>query len=152
VSSRLPRTLVAALALLLAAWPLAGVAGSNTGNLNVSASIAGNCIVNTGTMATGSISVTCTQNAPVTIALNTGLNPTHASGTTRAMANSTYYLSYELYTSSARTTVWNTSNTVSATGTGSAQTVSVYGTIPAGQGSAQPAGSYTDTVGITLTF
>lgn len=159
-----------ALALGLSCVPLTAQAGSATGSLAVSATIANNCTVGVSTMAfgsydpvfanlstalvaTGSLDLACTKNDATTIALDTGLNPTHASGTTRAMKDaSTDYLSYELYTTAARSTVWSATNTVAYTGVGTTGTVSVYGTIPAGQGAAQPSGSYTDTVGITVAF
>jgi spore coat protein U-like protein len=159
-----------AFALALVVLPFTAQAGTATGSLAVSASIANNCTVGVSTMsfgaydpvftnlstaltATGSIALTCTKNDATTIALDTGLNPTHASGTTRAMKDgATDYLSYELYTTAARSTVWSATNTVPFAGTGTAGSASVYGTIPAGQGASQPSGSYTDTVGITVTF
>jgi spore coat protein U-like protein len=172
---RTQRPLLAALAAVAIAatsamFPLTAQAGTASGSLAVSASIANNCTVGTSTMAfgaydpvgtnastaltaTGTVALTCIKNDSTTITLGLGNNSTHASGTTRAMTDgASDYLSYELYTSSARSTVWNTTNTVAYTGTGTSGTVSVYGTIPAGQGVAQPAGSYTDSVAITVTF
>lgn len=70
----------------------------------------------------------------------------------RAMINGTSKLNYQLYSDSGRTKPLGTGTaalafTTAATGTG---TVAVYGSIAAGQ--IVPAGSYTDTVGILLTF
>jgi spore coat protein U-like protein len=153
---------------------MASLAGTTTGTLAVSATIANNCKFGTSTMAfgaydpvntnastpltaTGSVGITCTSGDAVTLTANAGGNGTHASGAcatatcTRAMFDGgTHYLSYDLYTTSGNTTVWNGTNSVAATGTGAAQTVNVYGYIPAAV--ADPAGSYTDSVTMTATF
>jgi spore coat protein U-like protein len=64
-------------------------------------------------------------------------------------------LNYNLYTSSGYGTVWGdgTSSTaaITGTGTGSAQSTSVYGRIGSGQTSVPP-GSYADTVSVTVTY
>ena len=59
---------------------------------------------------------------------------------------------YFLYSDSTRTTNWgNTSGTwVSATGTGVAQVMTVYGRIPANESAL--IGNYSDTVTVTITF
>ncbi|HTX60605.1 MAG TPA: spore coat U domain-containing protein, partial [Verrucomicrobiae bacterium] len=155
------------------AIPVASSAGTTTGSLSVSATISNNCTFGTSTLAfgaydpvvtnastpltsTGTVNISCTKNDSVSLTANTGSNSAHASGScatatcTRAMASGSNYLSYDIYTSNANTTVWNASNAVSFTATGSSQGVSVYGYIPAG--SVQPAGSYTDTVTVTATF
>ena len=91
--------------------------------------------------------VTCTNNAPYTIAMDDGQN---ASGSTNRMSNGSEFVSYELYQDSTYGTVWDASNTVSGTGTGTAQTYTVYGRVPP---QATPsAGTYTDTVTITVTY
>jgi spore coat protein U-like protein len=63
------------------------------------------------------------------------------------------YIQYELYRDSARSQRWgNTPGTDSSddTGSGSAQTATVYGRVPAQAVTA--AGTYSDTVTVTLTF
>jgi len=161
-------------AATMALTPVVVYAGTTTGSLGVSTTIANNCTFGTSTMpfgtydpvganrttaltVTGSVAIDCTKNDSVTLTANTGLNSVSATGScatatcTRAMKSGSFVLSYDLYTSAADTTVWNASNTIPATGSGSAQTVSVYGYIPAGTASAA-AGSYTDTVTVTATF
>jgi len=74
---------------------------------------------------------------------------------TRAMKDAgTDFLSYELYSSSARTpaTVWTASPGVTEPAAPSKASVNytVYGRIPPGQD--QPANAYSDTVGITVNF
>jgi spore coat protein U-like protein len=60
-------------------------------------------------------------------------------------------LSYNLYSNVGYSTAWDdSSNKVTApTGTGSPQTLTVYGSIPQAQN--KPAGSYTDAVLIDVT-
>ena len=148
---------------------LAGLAfaGTTTGSLSVSATVGNNCqITNTPSITfgnynpldttpvdqQGTISLACTKGAVAVIALDTGANPTHATGTTRAMKDAaTAYVSYELYSDSGRTTVWtSTGVTEPAAPSKTAVSYTVYGRIPAGQD--QPANSYSDTVGITVNF
>jgi spore coat protein U-like protein len=147
------------------------VAPTATGTESVSATVIAKCTVGASSMAfgaydplvankttaldaNGSLSVSCTRGAPgVYVTLDTGANGSHASGTTRAMASGSNYLSYELYTTSARTLVWNATNTVSYTGITSmaSATLTVYGQIPAGQDVAASS-SYSDSVTATVNF
>lgn len=106
--------------------------------------------------ATGALSITCPDTLAYTVTANLGSNSGHASGScatttcSRAMVSGTNYLSYDIYTSSGNTTVWNTTNSIAGTGNGLAQTVNVYGYIPPAQVAA--AGAYADTVTVTVTF
>ena len=87
---------------------------------------------------------------------DTGLHAASATGAcatatcTRALNSTTNYLSYEIYTDSGHSTVWNATNSIPLTTTGVSQSVTIYGYIPAGN--VQPAGSYSDTVTITATY
>lgn len=100
----------------------------------------------------GSIDVTCTDQAPYEIQLDGG-----GSGNVSARQMSdggTGTLNYELFTNAGRTTNWGqtlTVDTVTGTGSGSSQSVTVFGRIPNGQTSA-PVGAYTDTVTATINF
>ena len=62
------------------------------------------------------------------------------------------YMTYSLYTDSDKGTEWGTGedNDVHVVGTGSDVTTLVTGVIPAGETS--KAGTYTDTVKVTLTY
>jgi spore coat protein U-like protein len=64
-------------------------------------------------------------------------------------------LNYNIYTSAARTTVWGNGTsgtaTIGGTGTGTSQSVTVYGRVGSGQTSV-PAGAYADTVAVTVTY
>lgn len=149
------------------------IAGSASANLAVTANVNAKCsIVSTSVVgfgaydpvevnatapldATGSFDVKCTKGSIGTLGINAGQYAANASGTTRAMkaASSANYLSYELYTSAGRTTVWNnTSNMVSYTAlNASASTQTVYGRVPGGQVNAV-ADTYADTVEVTVTY
>lgn len=133
----------------------------------VSASVTGKCSTSGGTLAfgpysplsgsavdvTGSLTVQCTRGTPsVTITLDNGSNSARASGgMSRAMSGGGSYLPYEIYTSSAHTTVWNASNSVSYSSTSmAAKSISVYGHIPASEDVS--AGSYSDSVTATVNF
>lgn len=96
-----------------------------------------------------------TENSVLT-ALGAGGSGSYA---TRRMSNGASNLNYNLYTNSARTIVWGNgsggSSTVTLTGgilLGGTRyfTRTVYGRIPAGQNVS--AGSYGDTIVVTITF
>ncbi len=91
--------------------------------------------------------VECTNGTAYTIAMNDGAN---AAGTQNRMANGGQFVNYELYTDSNRTTVWDSTSTVSGTGTGDPITHTVFGRVPA-QTTPAP-GTYTDTVTITVSY
>jgi spore coat protein U domain-containing protein, fimbrial subunit CupE1/2/3/6 len=147
-----------------------GGASPQTTNLSVGATVIAKCTVTAPTafdfgsydpvvinrtanldVTANSLSVSCTRGAPgVTVTLSAG---SHAVGSTRYMVDaSSHTLQYELYTTSARTTVWNTTNSVSyASTTMAAASLPVYGRIPGGQ-DAYTAASYSDSVTATVNF
>ena len=97
--------------------------------------------------STSTLTVTCTDLSAYTVGLDGG--GAGATATQRYMTgatNTTAHLNYNLYSNAGNTTVWGntTANEVSGTGTGTAQTLTVYGQIPSGQN--LPADSYSDTV------
>lgn len=100
--------------------------------------------------SSSAIQLECPSNTQWQLALNNGLN---AVGTTRRMRNQSNYVRYELYQDSARTKRWgNTANSDTYTGNGGAATivVPVYGRVPTQ--SNVPAGSYSDTITVTLSY
>jgi spore coat protein U-like protein len=101
--------------------------------------------------AQGNIALTCTSgDSSIVIGLTLGTNA--ASGQRYMKDSGTDKLSYNLYSDPGYSTAWDDSaNKYDApTGTGVAQNIPVYGSIPAAQN--QPAGHYTDTVTIDLTY
>lgn len=104
---------------------------------------------------TGVVSVNCTSYLPYTVTLDQGQHPAAGSSDTtplRQMVSGANVLGYTLYQDPARTIIFgNTPGTgVANIGNGAAQSVNVRGRIPAGQ--QKPAGSYADTVVVTVTF
>lgn len=92
----------------------------------------------------------CTGRTPWQVSLDNGQ---HASGSTRRMRMGTLHVSYELYRDAARTLRWGSTlnaDTATGTGTGSAQSLTVYGRVPQPQ-SVTP-GTYTDTVIVTIHY
>jgi len=169
------RTLSLTGVLLLSIGAATTTEAANTAqaNLSVTASVTANCTISTTAVAfgaydpitanastaldgTGSVSVTCTSGASAKVTLDQGANADTGSTDTvparRLTDGSSHYLSYTLYQDSGRTTAWgNTAATgVASTGTGSAVSLSVYGSVSSGQN--VPAGSYADTVVATVTF
>lgn len=123
----------------------------NIGATNLSFGTAG--VIGAGLSATGSLSVTCTNGDAWRISLNGG-----GSGNVAARAMQRQggggSVNYQLYTDSAGTLPWGdgTGGTtrVTGTGTGLAQSVNVYGRVPA-QSTPMP-GNYSDTITATIEF
>lgn len=160
---------VTAAALCTAALASPANADTQTTNLGVSATVTANCTVTatpldfpdvntlsgSAVTGTGTFSVTCTNGTGWTAAADIG-NGSGASYTNRRMTDGgSNTLNYNLYTTAGYTTVWGddsgATDLIGNTGTGSAQSVTVYGRIPAGQ-TTVPAGDYSDIVEITVTY
>ncbi len=104
--------------------------------------------------STGSVSSKCTGNAAnITIALDRG---GAASFNPRQMLKGTEALNYNLYRDAARTTIWGDGTGGTSVYSdpsppnGLVVTITIYGRIPAGQDVS--AGTYTNTVTVTITF
>lgn len=141
-------------------------AATQTSNLNVTATVAGACSVTTSAIDFGQVSTTVTSNVDAQGAVNllcvsgTGYSVTANGGGGGAIANrrlisGASLLQYQLYTDSARTTIWGdgTSNgqAISGTGTGTTLSIPVYARISGDRSAAQP-GTYNDTVVVTVTY
>ncbi len=111
-------------------------------------------LLNENHTADSTIYVTCTTGAEYTLSLDDGENAT----ATRRMAGSDEeYVSYRLYSDSGYETLWGDGNTfgalVDGEGTGVQQTFTVYGRVePGDNATTPPAGTYTDTVTIEVSF
>jgi spore coat protein U-like protein len=155
----------AAAAICLPAPAFAATVG---GTLATSATVTANCTVSTTPLAfgnvdstsasnvdaSGGLTITCTNGSAWSASAGVGAG-SGASYATRKMTAGANLLSYNIYTSAARTTVWGdgTASTaaIPGTGTGSAQSVTVYGRVGGGQNTV-PVGSYVDTVAVTITY
>lgn len=98
--------------------------------------------------STGRIDVACTPGADYTIALSTG----NGSYGQREMLSGAIVLDYNLYTNASRTTIWGDGSGVTSNvgGSGVSASHTVYGRVPALQN--KPAGSYADTIVVTVTY
>jgi spore coat protein U-like protein len=142
-----------------------GSSHATSAPFTATATDATNCAVNASTLnfgsagvlrsavdATSSIIVTCTNALPYTIALDGGLSGA-SNPTQRVMSQASQNITYGLYRDSARAQPWGDSagtNTAAGTGSGLAQTVTVYGRVPA-QTTPSP-GTYSDTVVVTISY
>ncbi len=100
--------------------------------------------------ASSTIQMTCVNRTAWQVGLDDGQ---HASGTTRHMVQGANAVTYQLYSDNALTVPWgNTlnSDTVSGTGSGSSQTLHVYGQVARSRDLSR--GNYSDTVTVTVTF
>ncbi|NCU10725.1 MAG: spore coat protein U domain-containing protein [Sphingomonadaceae bacterium] len=158
-------TMAAALCGLTSA-EMAQAATAQT-TMGISATVLNACIVSATDMAfgtydptsasatdsTSSINVTCTIGTSFSVGLNAG-STAGASVTARQMASGSDRLNYALFSDAARTTNWGntpgTNTPAPTTATALPATLTVYGRIAAQQN--VPAGSYTDTVTITVTY
>lgn len=155
----------ALLALWLSGIPSAQAATEQT-TFTVSATVVAACAVSASNLSFGnynptlgapndnqtSLLVTCTNGSSYNVGLDAGAG-TSATVAARKMMHSSNALSYTLYRDSNRTLVWGDSvgsNTLASSGTGAAQTINIYGRIAAAQ--TAPAGSYSDTITVTVTF
>lgn len=102
------------------------------------------------------IGLTCINRTAYNIGLNNGQ---HVLGTTtrrmQHLTNPAYFIAYELYRDSGRSQRWGNTigvDTVTGTGNGTAQTVTVYGRAPPTSGALPAEGSYKDVITVTITY
>jgi len=168
---KLIRTLAITSAAALAIASVQAQAGTTGTSFAVTATVVNSCVVNSASAmafgnydvnlgavtSTSAININCTKSDTYTIALNYGANG--GSAANRIMANGTNLLDYNLFVDSGYANVWNSTcgsgmncdgGTGAGPGVGNAQSYTVYGKIPAGQN--VPAGSYSDTITVTVTF
>ncbi len=161
------RHLFAALAsFAMLVTPVIGGAATTSDTLTVTATVVDSCSLSTSTLAFGTydpasgtdtdatttIDASCTTGTTFDIALDGGSS---ANISARTMSDGTNSLGYQIYTDTLRTTIWGdgtTGSTAAGTGLGplTPVTLTAYGRITAGQN--VPAGAYSDTVNVTLTF
>jgi spore coat protein U-like protein len=149
-------------------------AGTAAANLGVSATVGSSCIITATPVAfglynpaagspadsSGGIAVTCTTGTTYSVSLDAGASPSAAGSIAgrRMTAGAAKFLAYQLYLDGTYATVWGDGTggssvnpaSGSSTGTGAAQTHTVFGRI--GAGSFVPAGTYVDTVVATVTY
>jgi spore coat protein U-like protein len=158
-------------AATLAASSLQAQAGSASTTFNVTITLVSSCSISANTLNFGSsvglltsavtgnstLSVTCSNTTPYNVGLDGG-NVSGSTVSSRLMAGTTAgntgtTIGFQLYTTSGLSTVWGNSigtNTVSGTGTGSAQTLTVYAQVPA-QTTPKP-DTYQTTITATVSY
>ncbi len=132
---------------------MAGSAMAATGTLAVSATVANACSVTGGTLSFGAlntltaplvngtssgVTVTCTKSDPYAVTVNKGVNFVGAQAYLKNAGN-------------ADTIPYSLTVPAVSAGTGAAQTIAITGTIAAGTYFTASAGTYNDTVTITVT-
>ncbi|HET9393309.1 MAG TPA: spore coat U domain-containing protein [Candidatus Rubrimentiphilum sp.] len=147
-------------------------AGSSTGTLTVTASVAQKCILSSPTLAFGSydpvvtnnsanldatttITVTCTKGATgITLGFGNSANaPTGCAAPQRCLVGAVHsnYLNYQLYSDSGHSSVWTTAISESVTGGITTPTsVTIYGRVPPTQD--VNVDTYSDTVVATVNY
>src|SRR3954469_7984535 len=145
IHGRLVRALVFAVATACALSAVAN-AGSTTTTFTSQITVTAACAINAasslnfgtqGMLAanvdqTSTIQVQCTNTTPYTIGLDAGVG-SGATVAARKLTSGSNTVNYALYSDAAHTTVWGntvSSDSVAATGTGSAQSFTVYGRVP----------------------
>jgi spore coat protein U-like protein len=144
--------------------------GTSTATFTVTLTLQANCTIaatplnfgTNGVLATAlnqqtTVAVTCTNTTPYNVGLDAG-TVTGSSIASRLMAgtatgNTGTTVSFELYQDAGHTIVWGNTqgtNTVAGTGTGAAQSITVYGQVPA-QTTPKP-DTYQTTVTATVYF
>lgn len=104
------------------------------------------------TPGTSTLSVQCANGSAYRIGLDAGLNG-GGNINARKLKLGAATIGYQLYSNSARTTVWGNTlgtNTVSGSGNGSIQAYTVFGSVPAQTTPA--AGTYQDTITVSVTY
>jgi spore coat protein U-like protein len=158
-----------AVAALIAAPTASRAATTATGNLLVSANVTSACSVNSGSGAmnfgnlvgstistllsvSGNVSITCTTAVPWNVGLDKGVSG--SSVTAREMTDGlSHFINYSLFSDVGHTTNWGQTvgmDTVTGTGLGVPQSLTVFGQIPAQNISTS--GFYQDTVGVIVTY
>jgi spore coat protein U-like protein len=160
IKSAVPVAVLGFLALGLAST--SAFALTQTAAIAVSATVVDSCSISANALGFGTytgaalpasttITVTCTNLGAYTVGLNGGGTGTDVA---RIMTGpGANVLNYNLYTTAGLATIWgNTAahNWVAGTGTGSAQTLTVFGNVAAAQPLA--VGNYSDSVTATVTY
>jgi spore coat protein U-like protein len=158
--------LIASIGAVVAGFAGAAYAATTTSTFNVTMTITSTCtitssptlafgsvgLLSANTDATSTLQVQCTNTTPYNIGFDAGTG-SGATVAARKMTNGANTITYSLYSDAGRTTVWGNTvgtNTVAATGNGSAQSFTVYGRVPAQTTPA--AAAYSDTITVTVTY
>jgi spore coat protein U-like protein len=148
---------------LLAASALSASAATSTSTFQVTATVQSVCQISAGNLnfgnyagtqlaSTSTVTVSCTQNQAYDVGLNGGSNSLPVTDRKMTGPGGTV-LSYGLYSDNNHSANWGNTvgtDTVRRNGNGNAQTLTIYGRLPANQ-LVQP-GAYSDTITATITY
>ena len=170
--STLKRAILSVITLWITILGTQSRADTGTSTMSVSATVRHSCSIDTTPMAfgtydgvvanastalkaTATVNSSCTSGAAALITMNAGNSA--GSGSTdvpvrQMTAGASEYLVYQVYSDVSRKTIWGNSDPtgVSFTGTGTPQTLTVYGSIPSAQ--LVPEGDYSDQIIVTITY
>jgi spore coat protein U-like protein len=162
-SSRVLAPLAAVCTVL--AVPLAVQSATKTATFNVTATIQNDCTISAAALAFGNVgtvtanvdavsqvTITCTPMTNYTVGLDGG-SVVGSTVADRKMSKGTDRLGFQLYRDAARTQVWGLTvgtDTAGGTGTGTTETITVYGRIM--PQNTPPAGNYSNTITATITY
>lgn len=170
ISGKIRRMAAATIVATLAGASFDSAAGTTTTTFQVQITLVASCAITANTLNFGAgvgllttavngsstLSVTCSNSTPYTVGLDGG-TVSGSTVATRLMAgttagNTATTLQFQLYSDSGRSTTWgNSSGTwVSGTGSGAAQTLTVYGQVPT-QTTPKP-DTYQTTITATVTY
>lgn len=144
--------------------PAIALPATATSTFNTTATVVATCAISATNVAfgsystaqldaTGSISITCTNGTTYTVALDAGVGASATLAARKMTGPSSQTLTYSLYQDVSRSTLWGDTagvNTAAGTGSGAAQSLTVYGRIPSLQ--FPGAGTYSDTITVTLSY
>jgi spore coat protein U-like protein len=162
IKSALPFVALALLAIMLT--PADAIAATASAAFNVSVTVQSSCAVSATSLrfgtyngaaanGTSTISVQCTNSTPYNVGLSEGLAPGASAANRMMIGPNSSLLGYSLRSNTGGTVNWGHTvgvDTISGAGTGSVQTLTVLGQIPAAQ-SVQN-GPYADTITVTVTY
>lgn len=145
--------------------PTAAHAQTATSSFNVTATVGATCAVSATNLVfgaytatqldgAGSLSVTCTMGTGYDVGLSVGAGAGATVAARRMSGPASQSLVYSLYRDALRTLVWGDTvgvDTVAGIGAGVAQTLTVYGRVPAAQ-LAAGTGNYSDTITVTVNY
>jgi spore coat protein U-like protein len=140
------------------------VAGTATTTFQVTATVNATCLISAGVLAFGTytgalaaasstVTATCTNTTPYNVGLDPGTFAAATTSTRRMTGPDALGLGYSLFRDAGHTLNWGdvvATDTLAGTGNGSAQALTVYGQVPAGE-FVKP-GSYADTITAIVTF
>ena len=146
--------------------PLSAYAGTKTATMNISMTVTPDCTITAAPLSFGSgsvmktavtqqtnLSLTCTNTVPYQVALDEGTVAGSTTATRLMTGSSSNTLQFNMYRDAGYTQVWGKTagtDTYAGTGTGTLQTIPVYGQIPV-QTNVAP-DSFSTTITATVTF